>query len=322
MSDPYQVLGVSRSATQDEIKSAYRKLAKKLHPDLNPGDADVERRFKEVSAAYDVLSDKDKRAKYDRGETDAAGGARRGGGFWRSWGARGGRRSSGDGGTRFDFNEFFDDADPNDPFADFLRGGGQRKSATGDSGESRARAARKSPLDVAYKLKVPFVEATAGIKKRVTLSDGKTLEMRIPPGTENGQTLRLKGQGRKNVEGSSGDALIEVSVEAHPVFRREGQDIHLEVPVTLDEAVLGGSITVPTIHGNVTVKVPKASNTGTVLRLRGKGVPAGKGGTDGDQYATLKIVLPEGEDADLATFVEKWAKSRGYNPRHKMMKQI
>jgi DnaJ-class molecular chaperone len=334
MSDPYSILGVSKTASQDEIKAAYRKLAKQYHPDLNPGKPEIERRFKEMSAAYDVLSDTDKRAKYDRGEMDAAGAERRGGragaggGFWRAWNARGGRagaagaRAGGRSGPKFSFNEFFDDAEGKDPFDEFLRnpGGGRGPVDDEDERESGggARAARRSPLDVAYKLRVPFVEATAGIRKRVTLSDGKSIDMRIPPGTENGQTLRLKGQGKKNAEGGSGDALIEIAVDPHDYFRRDGQDIRLDVPVTLDEAVLGGSITVPTVHGNVQVKVPKGSNSGTVLRLRGKGVPARGSLAEGDQYVTLKIMLPDGDDPELAKFVEKWAKGRGYNPRHKM----
>ena len=330
MKDPYTVLGVNRTASQDEIKSAYRKLVKELHPDLNPGEPIIEQKFKDVSAAYDVLSSPEKRAKFDRGDIDAGGGSRKGG-FWR-WNA--GRQRSTK--TPFGFDNRFDEDE--DPFADIFRAAtrearaGRRTSAGPESGTSTgggagagagAKAADKEPSkrpqDVSYKLKVPFVEATAGLKKRVTLSDGRTIELQFPPGTETGQTLRLKGQGRLGPDGkTNGDAYVEITVLEHEYFVRDGRDIIVDIPVTLDEAVLGGSITVPTIHGNVSLRVPRNSNSGTRLRLKGKGVPATKGQSEGDQYVTLKIMLPEGDDPELTKFLEEWRETHGYNPRHRM----
>lgn len=349
MSDLYKTLGVGRTADQAEIKSAYRKLAKKYHPDLNPGDADVERRFKEVSAAYDVLGDADKRARYDRGEIDPGGRERPGGaGFWRNWSRRGGPESAGTGSTggrsagagsagtgsggagsrtRFDFgDEFEDDGDPIDEIlkawrsAKARQGMGDSTDAGPGTGSAGARTGpRRSPQDLRYRLKVPFVEATAGIKKRVTLSDGKLVNLTIPPATEEGTVLRLKGQGRPAAAGKpAGDAYLELQVEPHAFFRREARDIHLELPVTLREAVLGASITVPTVHGNVSLKIPKGANSGQVMRLRGKGVPATGVEPPGDQYVTLSVVLPPEPDPALDAFVDAWKPAVPHNPRHKM----
>jgi DnaJ-class molecular chaperone len=308
MSDPYKILGVSNAASGAEIKSAYRKLAKKHHPDLNAGNAE---KFKEINGAYDILSDETKRAKFDRGDIDTSGNEKPGAGFWRSWGGR--SRGRGGGARRADFN--LDDlGDEDDIFADLFRSGGRAHPGAGGRRPSPEPAPNTN-----YKLKVPFEEATAGVRKRVTLSDGKIVDMAIPAGSETGAKLRLKGQGRVGPDGKTqGDAVIEISVEPHAYFERDGQDIRVEIPVTLYEAVLGDSIVVPTIHGNVTVKVPRNSNSGTTLRLKGKGVPATKNVAAGEQYVTLRVVLPEGEDAELAEFVGEWAKGRGYNPRHKM----
>jgi DnaJ-class molecular chaperone len=308
MSDPYKILGVSKSASGAEIKSAYRKLAKKHHPDLNSGNAD---KFKEINGAYDILSDETKRAKYDRGQMDPAGNERPGAGFWRTWAGRSRARDTGSRSGGFNF----DDLDEDDLFADLFRTG-----ARTSRGRNEQRQPEPEPVrNTNYKLKVPFEEATAGVRKRVTLSDGKIVDMTIPPGSESGAKLRLKGQGRLGPDGKTqGDAVIEISVEPHAYFKRDGQNIRIDLPVTLYEAVLGESIVVPTIHGNVTLKVPKNSNTGSTLRLKGKGVPAVKGDAAGDQYVTLRVVLPEGEDPELARFVEEWAKGKGYNPRHKM----
>ena len=329
MSDLYRTLGVGRTADQAEIKSAYRKLAKKYHPDLNPGDAGVERQFKEVNAAYDVLGDPDKRARYDRGEIDPEGRERGGSGFWRNWAKRSstgaGTGSSGAGGrSRFDFGDDFEAEQ--DPIDDILKAWRSAKARQGmgdppggDGAGTGARTGpRRSPQDLRYRLKVPFVEAVAGIKKRVTLSDGKVVNLTIPPATEEGTVLRLKGQGRPAAAGKpSGDAYLELQIEPHPFFRRDGRDIRLDLPVTLKEAVLGASITVPTVHGNVTLKIPKAANSGPVMRLRGKGVPSTGSEPPGDQYVTLSVVLPPEPDAALEAFVENW-KSATHNPRHKM----
>ncbi len=297
--DPYEVLGVDRKASADEIKQAYRKLAKKLHPDLNPGNKSIEARFKDVQAAYDLLSDPGKRARYDRGEIDASGQEKP-----RTWyrtyadsDAAGRYTSRGEAGFSAE-----------DLFADLFGnlGGGWR-------GSMRA----KGP-DVRYGITIDFPEAMLGARKRVTLGDGRTLDITVPPGTDDGQTLRLKGQGGPGVGGGpAGDALIEVHVRPHPFFTRKGQDIHVEVPVTLQEAVLGGSIRVPTIDGMVAVKVPKGSNTGATLRLKGKGVPQPRGGGRGDQYVRLKVVLPEPMDPALRDFIEKWAADHAYDVRAK-----
>jgi DnaJ-class molecular chaperone len=306
MKDPYQTLGVSRTASADEIKKAYRKLAKKLHPDLNPGNKKIEQEFKEVTAAYDLLSDADKRAKFDRGEIDASGAERPGRGFYRSYAESGqGAKYRGGGGGD---DSFFGD----DIFSDLFGGG---------VGGTRAGGARSGPrmsirgADVSYAATADFVEAALGAKKRLTLTDGKTLDVTIPPGTEDGQTLRLKGQGLPGMGGGpAGDAFIEIKVEPHAFFTRQGDDIHLELPVSLPEAVLGASITVPTLDGKVTLKVPAGSNTGTVLRLRGKGVPR-RDGTRGDQYVKLKVVLPDKPDTEFKDFVERWAKKNAYDAR-------
>jgi len=310
MKDPYQTLGVARTASADEIKKAYRKLAKKLHPDLNPGNKKIEQEFKEVTAAYDLLSDADKRAKFDRGEIDASGAERPGRGFYRSYAESGqGAKYRGGGGGD---ESFFGD----DIFSDLFGGG-----FGGGAGGKRAGGARGGPrmsirgADVSYAATADFVEAALGTKKRLTLTDGKTLDVTIPPGTEDGQTLRLKGQGLPGMGGGpAGDAFIEIKVEPHAFFTRQGDDIHLELPVSLPEAVLGASITVPTLDGKVTLKVPAGSNTGTMLRLRGKGV-ARRDGARGDQYVKLKVVLPEKPDAELREFVERWAEKNAYDAR-------
>ncbi len=315
MRDPYDVLGLPRTADADAIKGAYRKLAKQYHPDLNPGRKDIESRFKEISAAYDLLSDPKKKSRYDRGEIDAEGNergfrGRGGGGFGGGFG--GGRSSSGGpgggsgGGFGGGFGGFNFDAD--DIFDIFSQG---RDKQRGRGGE-----ARRGP-DVNYSLSVDFAAAALGTKRRLTMPDGRTLDVNIPPGTADGTKLRLKGQGQTPVGGGvPGDAFIEVHVEPHPFFTTKGQDIHLDVPITLQEAVLGASVTVPTIDGRVAVKVPKGSNTGSTLRLKGKGIANAKGDR-GDQYVRLVVTLPEKIDDDLAGFIEKWAPKHPYEVRGK-----
>ncbi len=304
MADPYQILGVSKSATAQEIKGAYRKLAKKLHPDVNPGRKDIEQKFKEVTAAYDLLSDPDKRARFDRGEIDAQGQERGfgGGGFGGGY-----RPRSRAGGTGPDpFSSF---GGMEDIIAEFMGGGARARRGFGGMGE------RIRGTDVTYTTPISFIEAATGGKKRVTLTNDKTLDITIPPGVEDGYKLRLKGQGMQGMGGGMpGDAIIELHVEPHPLFTRKGRDILLDLPVSLPEAVSGANVTVPTLTGQVTVKIPKGSNTGTTLRLKGKGVPDG---APGDMLVKLKIMLPEPVPQDLTDVIEKWSKKNSYNPRKK-----
>ena len=297
--DLYNILGVSRQASQDEIKRQYRKLAKELHPDLNPNDEVVAERFKRISAAHSILADPKKRARYDLGEIDETGEANYRG-YNPFGGGGGGRRYQQGGGT-------LDDDALQDLFAEMF---GQR----GRGGGGFARASRGR--DVSYKLKIDFIEAAKGGKKRVAMGDGQTLDLTIPVGIEDGQTLRLRGKGQGgDYGGASGDALVEIQIKPHPLFKREGRDVHLEIPISISEAGLGAQIEVPTIDGPVTVKVPKGSNSGTMLRLKGKGIAGPKGSAPGNQYVLLKIVMPKTIDADLETFLRQWSKDHGYDPR-------
>ena len=300
MSDPYQLLGVARDADQDAIKKAFRKLAKKLHPDLNPGNKKVEQEFKEVNAAYDLLSDPQKRARFDRGEIDASGAERPERSFYRAYAEGGGNAKY----REAEFVEF----SAEDILSELFGRGRRNRQSTRMRGE-----------DVTYTLTVSFVDAANGAKKRVTLADGKTLDVTIPPGTEPGQTLRLKGQGLPGVGGGpAGDAYVEIQVEPHAFFTRKDSNVNLEVPVTLPEAVLGATLTVHTVDGKVSIKVPPGSNTGTTLRLKVRGIPDRKSGQRGDQSVTLKVVLPERPDPELAQFLERWSATHGYDPRAKL----
>jgi DnaJ-class molecular chaperone len=297
MRDPYQVLGLTRSASAEEIKQAYRKLAKQFHPDLNPGRPDIEQRFKDVSGAYNLLSDPEKRGRFDRGEIDANGNERP---LHRAY--SGGGRSAGAGG---DFGGF----DAEDLFSD-LFGAGRRRGGAGAGGGFKQRG-----TDIAYSVTVPFTEAALGTKRRINLSTGKSIDVAIPPGTEDQQKLRLKGQGIAGMGGGpAGDAIIEVHVEAHPFFVRKESDIHLELPISLPEAVLGAKLDVPTPTGSVRMTVPKGANTGTVLRLKGKGARRSDK-SHGDEYVTLKVVLPERPDPELEEFAQRWQAGKDQNPR-------
>lgn len=303
MRDPYKVLGVSPSASDREIKQAYRRLAKELHPDTKPGDASVAERFKEVSAAYKLLSDKETRAKYDRGEIDANGQPRQHFRYEYAGGPGGGQGFSG---FHFDFGGR--GGGPDDLFADFadLFGGAR--------GPRRPRSARG--VDHSYRIKVSFLDAAKGTTRRVTLPGGKTLDVRIPPGIESGRAIRLRGQGGAGPAGGpAGDALIEVEVEPHPYFSRAGLDIHLDLPISLGEAVLGATVSVPTIDGPVQVKVPKNANTGRKLRLKNRGIQGAAG--RGDQYVILRVVLPDGPDAKLAELLQRWGRDYGDEARRK-----
>ncbi len=294
--DPYLVLGVGRTATPDELKQAYRKLAKQYHPDLNPGRSDIEQRFKEVSAAYSLLSDPVKRRRFDQGEIDAAGNDRADHAFHRAHAGRS-RGRAGAGAGPDPFGGFSAD----DIFADLF----------GNRREARGRGS-----DIEYSVTVSFLEAAIGAKRRISLSNGKSIDLTIPPGTESEQKLRLKGQGMPG-GGQAGDAIIEIQVEPHPFFSRKGRDVLVEVPITLPEAILGATIKVPTLSGTVALKVPRGSNTGTSLRLKGKGITDAKQTGPGDLYVTLKVVLPDPPDTELSQFIEKWSQRRTYDVRKK-----
>ncbi len=303
--DPYQVLGVAREASQDQIRAAYRKLAKKLHPDLNPGNKDAEERFKEVSGAYDLLGDAEKRARFDRGEIDAAGAERPRETYYRDFADSAG--AAHEGARRYESAEGFADfADTDDILAELY-------------GKVRGRGAkiRMRGPDLPFHLHVDFLEAVNGATRRLSLPDGSTLDVTIPPGIRDGQILRLKGKGRPGLGGGPpGDALIEIEIVPHPIFTRQGDDIRLELPVSLAEAVLGGRVEVPTPTGPVAMTIPKGSNSGTVLRIRGKGV-AKRDGTRGDEYVTLRIMLPGKPDPALESFVAGWEAGRSFDPRER-----
>ena len=313
MRDPYTTLGVKSGASEEEIKSAYRALAKKYHPDLNPGKKDIEQKFKEINAAYDILSSPEKRAKFDRGEMDSQGNETKTNYGYRNYGGRAGRAS-----TETPFGDFSSE----DIFADLF--GGVRAKGTrfhsnwGEGADPFAGARERAKgADTNEYITVSFSEAAFGTKKRIKLQGGKTVELSIPAGTESGRKMRLKGQGYPGLqEGSAGDCIVEIQVDPHPYFTTKGSDIYLDLPVTLYEAVLGATVQSPTLESPVEIKIPKGSNTGTTLRLRGKGIPDPQG-VRGDQYVKLKIVLPDAADDQLVKFTEKWAKDHAYDPRKK-----
>jgi len=303
--DLYSVLGVAKSASADDITKAYRKLAKKLHPDLNPGDTAAEEKFKQVSHAYSILKDPEQRGKYDRGEIDASGQERPEARYYREY-------AGGPEGARYHSTAGFEDIGAfSDLFGDmFGAGAGMRGGRGGGRFSMRGQ-------DAQYHLDIPFLDAVNGTKQRITLPDGSTLDVTIPPGVSDGQVLRLKGKGMPGLgEGPPGDALVEIGVRPHPVFRREGNDIVVDVPISFDEAVLGGKVEVPTIGGRVAVTVPAGSNSGQTLRLKGRGVK-GKG----DQLVRLSVMMPETVDDDLKRFAEDWKKSHAYDPRRKLKEQ-
>jgi DnaJ-class molecular chaperone len=299
--DPYEVLGVSKSASQDEIHKAYRKLAKKLHPDLNPGNAKSADQFKDVASAHDLLGDPEKRARFDRGEIDAAGAERPQQRYYREYADAGGAR-------RYQSSAGFEDfGDASDLFADLF---GRSRAGGG------ARSAKMRGQDAQYRLEIDFLEAVRGGKRRITLPDGNSLDLTIPEGVADGHVLRLKGKGAPGLGGGApGDALIDLSVRPHPLFSRQGDDIVIELPVTVDEAVLGGRIEAPTVSGRVALTIPKGSSSGQTLRLRGKGVKRRDGKTHGDQLVRLKVVMPPTIDGELEEFMQKWRERHRYDPR-------
>jgi len=288
--DPYAVLGVAKDASPEDVRKAYRALAKKLHPDLNPGNKATEEKFKEVSAAYDLVGDPEKRARYDKGEIDASGAERPPRGFYRDHaGGAADRYASADG--------FADMAGADDILAEIF--------GRGDRGNLRMRG-----QNARYGLELDFLDAVNGAKRQVTLPDGSVLDVTIPAGTRDGQTLRLRGKGLPGLNGGPpGDALVEIAVRPHRTFTRKDDDIHIELPISLREAVLGGKVDVPTPDGAVTMTVPRWSNTGSVLRLKGKGVPR-RDGSRGDQYVTLEVMLPAKPDAELERLISQWQSGR------------
>jgi DnaJ-class molecular chaperone len=303
---PYEILGVKPTASADEIRKAYRKLAKQFHPDLNPGKPEAEAKFKAIAAAYDLLSDPEKRARYDRGEIDETGAER----------PRYSYRPHAEGteGWRYQPEGEMDLADLEDLFAAFGsdgRGrGGRTRAGFGERLRTRGQDRR-------YTLTIDFAKAATGEKQRLSLSPDEWLDVTIPAGIEDRQVLRLRGKGGPGIGGGeAGDALIEVHIASHPLFRREGDNIHLELPVSLSEAVLGAGVEVPTVTGPVTMTIPKGSDTGSVLRLRGKGIQRTR--NPGDQLVTLKVVIGHPKDAELLEFLGKWAPRRPFDARQSM----
>ena len=303
MKDPYEILGIAKNASQDEVRKAYRKLAKESHPDLHPGDHDAERKFRDATAAYDLLGDPAKRIRFDHGEIDADGHEMPQQQFYRQY-------ADSANGHRYDTTAGFEDfADISDFFG----------SVFSSDGRSARGSVRMKGRDVHYRLAIDFLEAVRGARKRVTMPDGKTIDLSVPAGTVDGQTLRLKGKGQPGVGGGpAGDAFVEIEVRQHSLFTRKGDDIVIELPISIDEAILGARIPVPTVDGTVSMTIPKGSTSGQVLRLRGKGVHRGTAKSSGDQLVTLKIVMPPSVDPDLSRFMETWRAKHGYDPRRGM----
>lgn len=305
MEDPYETLGVARTATDKDVKDAFKKLARKFHPDLHPGDKAAEEKFKAISAANDLLKDKETRRRFDAGEIDASGAERPQEKYYRDFAD----------GPAYASHAAQDGFASNEELEEFLArafSGGRHRS----QGPSRARGP-----DENYVLRIGFLEVANGAGQTITLPDGKTLQVTIPEGAEDRQMLRLKGQGMPGFGGGpAGDAYVELHVEPHPFFHRKDDNIHVEVPITLKEAVLGARIEVPTISGSVTMTIPKASNAGKTLRLRDKGIRNRKTGQPGHQFITLKVVLPAGEEHELAAFLETWQPNTPDEPRKEMLK--
>lgn len=311
MADPYQTLGVARTASEAEIKSAYRKLAKELHPDKNKDNPNASEKFSQVTNAYDLLSDKTKRAQFDRGEIDADGNPANpfGGGGFGGGGFRGGAGSQ----RQYrpeDFQGFGggDDMDLSDLFEGLFGGGARKRSGPGNFGGGGFGSQRRSPpprkgADINYRLPVSFIDAATRKDQRITLADGKTIDLKLPAGVEDGTQMRLKGKGEKGA-GGPGDGLVMVEVGKHPFYRREGDNIRMDLPITLAEAVRGAKVKCPTVDGAVMLTIKPGTNGGTVMRLKGKGWSTKPGGR-GDQLVNLEIQLPEKLD-DLAERLEGW----------------
>ncbi|HLZ64841.1 MAG TPA: DnaJ C-terminal domain-containing protein [Aliidongia sp.] len=293
MKDPYKILGVERDASDAAIQKAYRKLAKQHHPDLNPGKPEAEAKFKEISASYALLSDPEKRGRFDRGEIDAEGVEQAPRHFYRDHGDPADR-------AKYQSGASFGDED----LESLLR------NAFGHGGQGGRGGFAMRGVDLQFTLSVDFIEAAKGAVRRVTLPEGGTLDVTLPAGIADGQVLRLKGKGEPGFGGGrAGDALIEITVNPHPFFRREGKDVIVELPVTIQEAVVGAKVRVPTIDGPVNVTIAPRSSSGTRLRLKGRGIAGGH------QYVELRIVLPPGEEPELAAFLAAWRPAHPFNPR-------
>lgn len=298
--DPYVVLGVQRTASDDEIRRRYRQLVKELHPDVNPSRV-AEERFKKVTVAFDIVGDPAKRKAYDRGEIDAGGEPRRAG-------ARPGGPGGFSGGARWGAG--FGGFDSEDPFNDIFAG--FRAGAAG------AQARTRRGQDTRYTIDLDFSEAALGARKRVTLPGGGTLDLNVPSGVVEGQVLRLKGKGQPGLGGGpAGDALVEVRIRPHPVFKRVGDDLTCDCPLTIDEAVLGAKIEVPTLSGRVQLTIPPGTSSGRVFRLKGKGIENATARTTGDQLVTVRIVLPDTIDEGLQAFLRTWREGHPYDPGRK-----
>jgi DnaJ-class molecular chaperone len=325
MRDPYEILGVAKGANAAAIKGAFRKQAKKLHPDANKQDPKAASKFAELNAAYEILGDEDKRKAFDRGEIDAegkprfqgfTGGSAHPGGFGRegfehsTWGndgfqrrgGRGGRGFGGGGGGGFE-----------DILKDMFGGGRRGRGAAGVEFEPEDFGAPGRGADISAELTIALPEAVKGAAKRLRLSTGKELDVKIPAGLADGQTIRLKGQGMPGPDGSSGDLLIKVSVAPHPLFKLDGSDLRLDLPITLYEAELGGKVRVPMLDGAVELTIPPNTNSGRTFRLKGKGIAAKQGA--GDLLVTVQIMLPDGHDPEFEALMRKWRDGKPYNPR-------
>ncbi len=294
----YDILGISKSATDSEIKSAYRKLARKMHPDLHPNDKKAAEKFKDITSAYDILSNKDKKAKYDNGLLDEQGNEKAGFSGFRNSDFSGFRKSSSGFGSGFDFSDLFQE----DIFSQFTHGGRQRPQP------------KVNGKNITYNMKISFIDSIKGIEKSASLTNGKNISVKIPAGTIDGQTLRLKGQGTKGMNGGkSGDALITINVTKHKYFESDGTNIILNLPITLKEAILGTKITIPTIDKKVSITIPPYSKTGDTLRLKGKGIIT-KNKT-GDQLVRINIKTPTKKDETLDKFLKNWEDTEQSNIR-------
>jgi DnaJ-class molecular chaperone len=306
MADPYETLGVPRDASQADIRKAYRRLAKKYHPDLNPGDAEAEKRFKEISAANSIIGDETQRGRYDRGEIDDTGAERPPQRSYRSY-----ADEDEPGFQYYRWGQPEGSDDFGDIFADLF---GRAGAGTGGGGERRGFSARGG--NVSYTMTVDFLEAVNGTKKSVTMPDGKQLAITIPAGMKDGQTLRLKGQGRPGLGGGeAGDAMVTVNVRDHPAFSRDGDTIRSRLDITLNEALSGAKVRVETVSGAVNVSVPNNANSGDTLRLRGKGAMDRASGKRGDHLVELRLKLPTAPDDDLRRMIAEWEAKHPYDPR-------